>query len=144
MQTSTPLLQEQFAELLLRFRRRDLSLTAAIEELTRLARRPLLVEDIELQALLSRIDRAHRADVLRTHQAGRWAGAPTGAAIAAHFAIGKRRLRDVRDAYYTLYLGLPPFDVTEPVAATSTREAVDPLRGRGYAGGGQVDGDTSA
>ncbi|MFE5565920.1 hypothetical protein ACFQ68_13120 [Amycolatopsis japonica] len=122
MPESTALLQEQYAEVLLRFRRRSLPLTAAIGELTRLARRPHVLDDDELQSLLSRIDHAHRDGILRTHTAGPWAGAPTGRAIAEQFGVGKVKLRDVRDAFYTLHLGLPPFDADEPIPATAPTE----------------------
>ncbi|MBE1580448.1 hypothetical protein ACFORH_43210 [Amycolatopsis roodepoortensis] len=117
MPEPTTLLQEQYAEVLLRFRRRALPLTAAIGELARLARRPQILDDHELQSLLSRIDHAHRSGTLRAHVEGPWAGAPTGRAIAERFGVGKVKLRDVRDAYYTLHLGLPPFDADEPVPA---------------------------
>uniref|UniRef100_UPI003F49AB89 hypothetical protein n=1 Tax=Amycolatopsis sp. CA-293810 TaxID=3239926 RepID=UPI003F49AB89 len=122
MPGSTTLLQEQYAEVLLRFRRRALPLIAAIGELTRLARRPHVLDDDELQSLLSRIDHAHRDGTLRIHTEGPWAGAPTGRAIAERYGVGKVKLRDVRDAYYTLYLGLPPFDADEPVLTTSQVE----------------------
>lgn len=114
MMPSTPLLQEQYAEMLLRFRRHALPLTAAIDELTRLSRRPQVLGDTELQSLLSSIDHAHRDGILKIHRVGQWTGAPTGRAIAERFGVGKAKLRDVRDAYYTLYLGLPPFDANEP------------------------------
>lgn len=123
MLPSTTLLQEQYAEVLLRFRRRALPLTAAIEELTRLARRPRVLDDSELQSLLSRIDHAHRGGTLKTHVAGLWAGAPTGRAIAERFGVGKVKLRDVRDAYYTLHLGLPPFNADETVPVLSPATA---------------------
>lgn len=57
------------------------------------------------------IDEAHRAGRLNTHQSRRWAGAPTQRAIAHLVQVGKNRgrLRYLRDAYYTLRLGLPPF-----------------------------------
>ncbi|MEC3978055.1 hypothetical protein QMK34_22525 [Amycolatopsis sp. H20-H5] len=119
MMSSTTLLQEQYAEVLLRFRRRALPLTAAIEELTRLARRSSVLDDSELQSLLSRIDHAHSGGTLKTHTAGPWTGAPTGRAIAERFGVGKVKLRDVRDAYYTLHLGLPPFNADETVPAPS-------------------------
>lgn len=108
------LLEEQFAELLLRFRHRNLPLTTAISELTRLAMRPTVISDTELQSLLSRITEAHHAGTLKTHATGLWANAPTGCAIAEQFGVGKTKLRSVRDAYYTLCLGIRPFDADEP------------------------------
>jgi hypothetical protein len=124
MPSSTPLLQEQYADVLLRFRRRDLPLTATITELTRLAGRPQVLDDTELQSLLSRIDHAHRGGTLRTHDTGLWTGAPTGRAIAERIAVGMVKLHHVRDAYYTLHLGLPPFDADEPVPPPVATEGI--------------------
>lgn len=112
----TPLLEEQYAELLLRFRRHELPITAAIAELHRLAGRALVVDDVELRSLLARVDHAHMTGSLNTHPSGSWTGAPTGRAIAVTFGIGKRKLRVVRDAYYTLHLGLCPYDADESLA----------------------------
>ncbi|MEC3979042.1 hypothetical protein [Amycolatopsis sp. H20-H5] len=42
---------------------------------------------------------------------------PAGQAIAERFGVGKVKLRNVRDAYYTLPLGLPPFNADEPLPA---------------------------
>ncbi len=106
-------LQDQYAEVLLRFRRRSATLSESIEELVRLGRRELVMNDAKLQSLLSQIDHAHREGTLKTHGAGRWCGAPTGRAIAERFGVGKVQLRFVRDAYYTLHLGLAPFDADD-------------------------------
>ena len=117
--TPDSVLEEQCAELLLRFRRRRIALSAAITELTALARRPAMLTDDELASHLDRIDHAHRVGALKTHPTGPWAGAPTGRAIAGHLGVGKTKLRAVRDTYYTLYLGLRPYDADEPVGPTS-------------------------
>ncbi|RJQ74204.1 hypothetical protein D5S17_23325 [Pseudonocardiaceae bacterium YIM PH 21723] len=111
---STPLLDEQYSELLLRFRRHAVALPTAVAELHRLAHRPELVDDRELHDLLTRVAKAHRAGSLKTRLAGSWSGAPTGQAIAELLAVGQRKVRVVRDAYYCLYLGLAPFDANEP------------------------------
>jgi hypothetical protein len=53
---------------------------------------------------------------------------PTGQAIASSVRIGKRKVRIVRDAYYTLYLGLSPFDADDPSPTTSLDTDIeDPL-----------------
>ncbi|MET9265287.1 hypothetical protein [Amycolatopsis sp. NPDC004079] len=115
--------EAQLADVLVRFAYRGLPLSAALAEITALVGRPGRVSDDELDVLLARIDSEHRAGRLRTHPAGLWAGAPTGIAIARGFGIGKAKLRAVRDAYYTLYLGLPPFDADEPLATAASPEA---------------------
>ncbi len=125
MPTPDSVLEEQCAELLLRFRRRRIALSAAIIELTALARRPAMLTDDELASHLARIDHAHRGGAVKTHLTGPWAGAPTGRAIAGHLGVGKTKLRAVRDAYYTLYLGLRPYDADEPVTPTSDGPCVN-------------------
>lgn len=100
-------------EVLLRFRHRGLPMSAAVRELRALARRPALVSDSELCALLASVAAAHRAGRLRTHEHGAWVGAPTGVAIAEHCGISKGKVRVVRDAYYTLCLGVPPLNADE-------------------------------
>uniref|UniRef100_UPI003F4966DC hypothetical protein n=1 Tax=Amycolatopsis sp. CA-096443 TaxID=3239919 RepID=UPI003F4966DC len=113
--------EAQLADVLVRFAYRGLPLSAALTELAALTSRPDRVADAELELLLARIDSEHRAGRLRTHQSGRWAGAPTGAAIAQQCGVGKAKLRAVRDAYYILYLGLPPFDADEPLEDAGVR-----------------------
>uniref|UniRef100_UPI003F498E31 hypothetical protein n=1 Tax=Actinokineospora sp. CA-119265 TaxID=3239890 RepID=UPI003F498E31 len=110
----TGVLEEQYAQLLLRVRRGTVSLADALAELGALAHRPAIIGDVELAGALTRIDHEHRAGLLRTHPTGWWAGAPTGRAIAELVAVGKVKLPAVRDAYYTLYLGLRPFDADDP------------------------------
>ncbi|MCK2245283.1 MULTISPECIES: hypothetical protein [unclassified Crossiella] len=132
------LLEEQFTELLLRFRHRGTSLSAALEELRLLTRRPALIAEGELRGLLARIDQAHRAGQLRVHTGGAWTGAPTGLAIAALCAVSKGKVRAVRDAYYTLCLGLAPlnadeFTLSDPLprarAGWVTTDNAEPRRG---------------
>lgn len=116
--------EAQLADVLVRFAYRGLPLSAALTELAELTRRPDRVADTELELLLARIDNEHRAGRLKTHQSGRWAGAPTGVAIAQQCGVGKAKLRAVRDAYYILHLGMPPFDADEPLnSADVTRPA---------------------
>ncbi|KOV77638.1 hypothetical protein [Nocardia sp. NRRL S-836] len=110
--------EAQLASVLVRFAYRGLSLSAALAELAELTSRPDRVADAELGLLLARIDSEHRAGRLKTHPTGPWAGAPTGVAIAQQLGIGKAKLRAVRDAYYVLYRGLPPFDADEPLHST--------------------------
>ncbi|MGV9365341.1 hypothetical protein [Amycolatopsis sp. NPDC003731] len=110
------LLREQYADLLLRFRGGRLTIDQAINEQVALHRRPEAISDSELQAALTKIAEAHQAETLNTHIGGTWAGAPTQKAIANLLGIGKSRgrLSYVRDAYYTLHMGLPPFNPDQP------------------------------
>lgn len=132
-----PALREALlADVLVRFAYRGLALSAAVAELSVLARLPGRVGDAELELLLARIDSEHRAGRLNTHPAGRWAGAPTGVAIARRFGVGKTKLRAVRDAYYVVYLGLPPFDANEPLDVAGMHADPDqprPCGGRTHA-----------
>jgi len=107
--------EAHLADVLVRFAYRGLPLSAALAELAELISRPGRIGDAELDLLLARIDSEHRAERLKIHPSGPWAGAPTGVAIARRFGVGKVKLRAVRIAYYTLYLGLPPFDADKPL-----------------------------
>lgn len=113
---SDNLLREQYAGLLLRFRSGRLPIDQAINELVALHQRPVAISDAELRAALAKIAEAHDAGTLRRHSGGSWDGAPTQKAVADLLGIGKSRGRVsyVRDAYYTLYLGLPPFNPDQP------------------------------
>lgn len=113
---SDNLLREQYADLLLRFRSGRLPIDRAINELVALQQRPDAITDAELRAAVLKIAEAHEAGTMRTHSGGAWDGAPTQKAIADLLGIGKSRgrLSHVRDAYYTLHLGLPPFNPDHP------------------------------
>lgn len=120
-------LEEQFAELLLRFKRRRLSMTEAIDEATAIAHRREAIGDQELHTMLATIAEAHQANTLSTYRRGPWEGAPTGTAIARLLRVGKskRRLHYVRDAYYTLYLGKPPYNHDHPEHAADVEPSDD-------------------
>ncbi|MET9265231.1 hypothetical protein [Amycolatopsis sp. NPDC004079] len=113
---SDNLLREQYADLLLRFRSGRLPIDQAIKELVALQQRPDAISDADLHAALTKIAEAHEAGTLRTHSGSTWDGAPTQKVIGDLLGIGKSRgrLSYVRDAYYTLYLRLPPFNPDQP------------------------------
>ncbi|GGN29283.1 hypothetical protein GCM10011609_86190 [Lentzea pudingi] len=110
---SDKLLQEQAADLLLRYARGKILMADAVTEIVTLTKRREVLDDIELQEMLDKIKAAHDASRLKTHPHGPWAGLRLQAAIAGLVKVGKHfgRLRFVRDTYYTHCLGLPPYKV---------------------------------